>query len=73
MLHTLSISRLTSDEQRQVRLPSSARLGFIGWSPDSSRFAFTVSVIDAIQLWVLNISTGQAAQVRGIRLSAVLG
>lgn len=73
MLHTLSISRLTSDEQRQVRLPSSARLGFIGWSPDSSRFAFTVSVIDAIQLWVLNISTGQAAQVPGIRLSAVLG
>ena len=73
LLHTLSIFVLASGDQQQVQLPMSARLSFIGWSPDSSRFAFAVTVVDGIELWVLDVFTGQAARVPGIQLSSVLG
>lgn len=73
LLNSLQIQNLSKDTRHQVSLPASARIGFIGWSPDSQRFAFTMTVATGIELWVLNIHSGQAQPVPGILLSSVLG
>jgi len=73
LLHTLQIRSLSHGTQQLVHLPASPRIGFIGWSPDSSHFAFTLTLADGIDLWVLNINSGQASPIPGIRLCSVLG
>lgn len=73
LLYSLQIQDLSKDTQQQVSLPESARIGFVGWSPDSRRFAFTMTLPRSIELWVLNINSGQALPIPGIQLSSVLG
>ena len=50
--------KLASDKEAiQVKgLPQNARLGSISWSPDESMVAFTNTVENGVELWVLDIA-----------------
>ncbi len=73
LLRNLQLCCLATGSWQEVLLPQTARIGFTGWSPDSSKFAFTLTQPDGIELWILDISTCAATVVSGIRLNCVLG
>ncbi len=54
---SISIIRAGEKEVRPVQgLPSSARLASFSWSPDQQRMAFTNTVKNGVELWVLDLS-----------------
>ncbi len=68
-LRLLRLSDLA--ERRIVGLPEEARIQNVEWSPDGSRFAFTHSRPDGIELWVAEVASGQARRIVDARLSLV--
>ncbi len=68
-LRLLRLSDLA--ERRLVGLPEEPRLLNVRWSPDGSRFAFTHTRPDGIELWVAEVASGQARRVVDARLNLV--
>ncbi len=66
-LRLLGLSDLA--ERQILGLPEEARLQNVQWAPDGSRFSFTHSRPDGIELWVAEVATGQARRVVDARVS----
>ncbi|HAQ64596.1 MAG TPA: S9 family peptidase [Bacteroidales bacterium] len=54
-------------------LPENPRFGEVSFSPDDSQLAFTNTTSDGIELWVLNLATGEAKRLTEPRLNGVMG
>jgi dipeptidyl aminopeptidase/acylaminoacyl peptidase len=63
------LKRLEDGTETAVALPPGARPGNLRWSPDGSRVAFTNTVADRIELWVIELPDGKARRVEGVRLN----
>ena len=61
ILRTLDPERLT--EELTLPIPPDANVGFPDWSPDGSRFAFTLTWPDGIELWVGEAATGEIRRI----------
>ncbi|MDH4064080.1 MAG: prolyl oligopeptidase family serine peptidase [Acidobacteriota bacterium] len=59
--------------ERKVTLPPSPAIGWIGFSPDSARFAFTQTGDNGIELWVGDTATGAAKALTPAQLNNALG
>jgi dipeptidyl aminopeptidase/acylaminoacyl peptidase len=59
--------------ERKVTLPPDPALGWIGFSPDSVRFAFTQTRDTGIELWVGETATGAARALTPAQLNNALG
>ncbi len=59
--------------ERVVTLPPSPALGWIGFSPDGTRFAFTHTGDAGIALWVGETATGRARALGTANLNGVFG
>jgi dipeptidyl aminopeptidase/acylaminoacyl peptidase len=70
---TLTIKSPADGSERKVTVPPSPALGWMGFSPDGSRFAFTQTRDDRIDLWVGRTATGEARAVTDAALNATLG
>ena len=69
-LNGLELMRVSDLSRREVSgLPGEARIENVRWSPDGSRFAFTNSVEDGIELWVADVATGAARRILDGRLN----
>lgn len=69
----MTLKRVVDGVETPVALPADADLSMPAWSPDGSRFAFTNTKPDGIELWVGETSTGRARALTGSTLSAVGG
>jgi dipeptidyl aminopeptidase/acylaminoacyl peptidase len=70
----LSLVDVASGKTRKVSgLPANSYLSLPEWSPDGTRFAFTNTGADGIELWVGNVETAKAEKFEGIKVSAILG
>ncbi|MCZ6634210.1 MAG: S9 family peptidase, partial [bacterium] len=68
------LKRMADGQERAVTgLPEGGRLGGAQWSPDGSRYAFTVRDQEGITLWMVDVETCVARQVTGLRLNQILG
>lgn len=54
-------------------LPENLKAGGIQWSPDETKFAFTNSQLDRIDLYVVDINAKSARKINTAQLNAVLG
>ncbi|HEV8493148.1 MAG TPA: CocE/NonD family hydrolase, partial [Candidatus Angelobacter sp.] len=73
-LVALSLVEVATGNSRKVTgLPANPYLGLPDWSPDGTKFAFTNTVADGIELWVGNVETAKAEKLEGFRISAILG
>ncbi len=71
---SLSLQDLAAGTGRAVTLPTQApKLTWVGFSPDSKRFAFTQTHEAGIELWVGDTATGQAKALTVAQLNAVMG
>jgi len=64
---------LVTNEIVRIPLPPDVTLGFPRWSPDGSRFAFTVTRPTGIELWIGEPSERRARKLFGPVLNAATG
>ena len=70
----IKVKKATDREAVQVKgLPKDARLGSISWSPDESKIAFTNTVSNGLELWILDLSTLEAKKIMDAEINANLG
>lgn len=71
----LTLKRVAEDVEIKIALPGAddANIGSLRWSPDGSRFAFTVTRDHGIELWVGDVATATARQLTGPNLNATGG
>jgi dipeptidyl aminopeptidase/acylaminoacyl peptidase len=69
----LTIKSPADGVERKVTLPPNPAIGWVGFSPDSTRFAFTQTRDAGIELWVGDTSTGAARVLTPAPLNNALG
>ena len=69
----LTIKGPADGTERKVTLPAEPAIGWIGFSPDSRRFAFTHTRDTGIELWVGDTATGAAKAITPAQLNNALG
>jgi hypothetical protein len=70
---TLTIKSPADGTERKVTLPPNPAIGWLGFSPDSARFAFTQTRDTGIELWVGDTATGAAKALTAAQLNNALG
>lgn len=70
----LKVRKFNSNDLIQVTgLPENPRIAYLSWSPNEQKMAFTHTSQNGLQLWVLDVQTGKASQVKVDKLNANLG
>lgn len=70
--HGLTLVDLGNGRRTRLAVPPGAVLGFPKWSPDGSRFAFTATVEDGIELWIGDPVHGRVRRLVGPELNGAL-
>ena len=61
-------------EEQQVKgLPQNAKMTNFTWSPDETKLAFTNTGAKGVELWIVDLNTGQAKALTEAKLNANLG
>jgi dipeptidyl aminopeptidase/acylaminoacyl peptidase len=69
---SLVLRRIPGGEEIKLALPPNPRLSGARWSPDGTRFVFTNTTANGIEIWVGETATGRIHRLPGIRLNEVL-
>lgn len=73
-LNNLKVRKIAGKDEVQVAgLPENANIANLTWSPDETKIAFTNTVSDGTELWVLDIASAKATRLTGPTLNAVMG
>lgn len=72
-LRGITLKNVMDGVDTKVTLPANPKLGWIGFSPDGKRFAFTHTRDTGIELWMGDAATGQAKAISTATLNAVWG
>lgn len=72
--NNLKVRKLKDKSEIQVKgLPENPRIAYLTWSPDETKMAFTHTLNDGIELWVLDVKKATAQRVFDKKLNASLG
>ncbi|MEJ2541095.1 MAG: prolyl oligopeptidase family serine peptidase [Gemmatimonadota bacterium] len=66
----LAFRDLDGNEVAVSGLPANPRIGDLRWAPDGEHVAFTHAMVDRIELWVVEVATGQARRILDRPLNA---
>lgn len=69
----ITLQRLSDGRKVKVTVPPGAKLGWIGFSDDGRRIAFTETKAGGIALWVADTRTGTAKALTTPSLNATMG
>lgn len=70
----ISVMKVGEREQKTVfGLPPNPRLANITWSPDETKLAFTNTVADGVELWILDIELAVSKKISEAKINANLG
>jgi dipeptidyl aminopeptidase/acylaminoacyl peptidase len=67
-----TLLRLKDHRERRLKLPEDAHLGTPNWSADGRFIAFTNTTDTEVELWIAEISTGNAHKIPSIRVNPLL-
>ena len=59
----ITLRSVANGTERKVAVPAEARVGFLGFSPDGRRFAFTNTTASRVDLYVGDVATAAARRV----------
>jgi dipeptidyl aminopeptidase/acylaminoacyl peptidase len=72
--HTIALITIADGTERTLAVPPSASISGVAFSPDASKLSFVNTKADGLELWVVDVSTGQAsAAAPGDRLNGTTG
>ena len=69
----LRVKSLADGSERSVTLPAGARIWNPLWNAEGTRVAFTNTVKESLELWVLDVVKASAKRLPGLRLNGMLG
>ncbi|QIA10016.1 S9 family peptidase [Draconibacterium halophilum] len=70
----ISLMKVGESEEIEVgNVPTSERLANFTWSPDQSKMAFTNTVNEGVELWVLDINKAACKKLTDAKLNANIG
>jgi dipeptidyl aminopeptidase/acylaminoacyl peptidase len=69
----LTLVAVKDGSTRKISLPEGIKMGFPEWSYDGQWIAFTCYLDTGIELWVVEVKTGQATKLTPATVNAVLG
>lgn len=70
----VKVRRVAAKEEVQVTgLPQQPRITNLSWSPDETKIAFTNTVSNGTELWVLDVASAKATRLTGPTVNAVMG
>jgi dipeptidyl aminopeptidase/acylaminoacyl peptidase len=69
----LTLRAVADGREHVIALPSGSRVGPPQWTADGTRFAFTNTTRDGIELWIGDVAAAAAHKVDGIRVNGLLG
>ncbi len=73
-LNNLKVRKVKDRQEIQVKgLPQNPKIGYLTWSPDETRIAFTHTADTGVELWLLDLATAQARKVGTGHLNANTG
>ncbi|HEX9611696.1 MAG TPA: prolyl oligopeptidase family serine peptidase, partial [Gemmatimonadales bacterium] len=70
---SLVLKRIADGVERRITLPQDPAVGFVMWSPNGRRVAFTHTRDTGLELWVADAATGQARAITDATLNAADG
>lgn len=72
--NNLKVRKLNDKNEIQVKgLPNNPKIAYLTWSPDETKLAFTNTVEDGLELWVLDVKSATAKRLSTKKLNATLG
>jgi len=72
--YNISLMKVGETEEIQVTgLPKAPRMANFSWSPDQRKMAFTNTVSDGVELWILDIERASCKKISDAQLNANLG
>ncbi|KIA90392.1 S9 family peptidase [Kaistella jeonii] len=73
-VNNLKVRKLKDKTEIQVKgLPENLKITNISWSPDERKIAFTNTVKDGVELWILDLETATAKKISSSNLNSNLG
>ncbi|RLD76067.1 MAG: S9 family peptidase, partial [Bacteroidetes bacterium] len=67
----LKVKNVKDKDAKQVTgLPANARLANFNWSPDQTKMAFTNTVTEGVELWILDITNAKVVKITAANLNA---
>jgi len=69
----LTLVAVKDGSTRKISLPEGIKMGFPEWSYDGKLFAFARYLDTGVELWIVDVTAGQARQLAPARVNAVLG
>ncbi len=67
---SITVQDVATGATRDMRLPAGARVTFPRWSPDGARMGFVNATDRGLELWVAEVSTGEATRLSGPEVNA---
>jgi dipeptidyl aminopeptidase/acylaminoacyl peptidase len=73
-ISNLKIRKVTDKIETQIKgLPENPRIAYISWSPNEKKIAFTNTVSNGVELWVIDVVSASAIKLTAANLNANLG
>ncbi len=70
----LKIRKINDKNEIQVKnLPSNPKIGYVSFSPDEKKLAFTNTTNEGVELWIVDMETASAKKITADNLNANLG
>jgi dipeptidyl aminopeptidase/acylaminoacyl peptidase len=71
---SLTLKRISDGIEVPIALPAEVhRIGPVRWNANGTMFAFTNEASSGVDLWVVDVATGKAHQIPGLRINPLLG
>jgi len=73
-INNLKVRKVAAKDPVQVTgLPTHPRITFVAWSPDETKIAFTNTVSNGVELWVVDMASAKATKLTDAVVNANLG
>ena len=73
-INNLKLRKIKDKNEVQVSgLPVGAKISNLSWSPNDSKILFTNTMVNGVELWVIDVATTQAKKLIDAQLNANLG
>lgn len=73
-INNLKVRKISESAERQVQgLPENPRIANLSLSPDEKKYAFTHTVANGLELWVLDVATATATKLTEAVLNGTMG
>ena len=69
----LILQTIATGAQNRIDVPQGSSIGFQGWAPNGQHFAFTITGMETIELWIASAQSLKARRCEGVAINGTYG